>query len=197
MKFFRGYLYWSALVICSIFSLLIGFYIGFDELRQKIGRKPLEIIPKSYVNHQLSDREINALSSLVNIKDSTHINLKYFSDSIILVNLWTTWCGPCIREMPSLDSLNSRLGGKIQFIIISPEKLYIIKKFLNKFPYKFNMSFYSSSEIREKPEFLDRSVVPYTYVIYQGKILYQERGAKNWNTQKSYEYFHQLIRTQK
>ncbi|MEX1058554.1 MAG: TlpA disulfide reductase family protein, partial [Natronospirillum sp.] len=28
-----------------------------------------------------------------------------------LVNLWATWCGPCREEMPTLDALQSELGG--------------------------------------------------------------------------------------
>jgi thiol-disulfide isomerase/thioredoxin len=30
----------------------------------------------------------------------------------VLVNLWATWCVPCRREMPALQDLQTRLGGK-------------------------------------------------------------------------------------
>jgi thiol-disulfide isomerase/thioredoxin len=30
---------------------------------------------------------------------------------VVVLNLWATWCVPCRREMPSLDRLQSKLGG--------------------------------------------------------------------------------------
>jgi thiol-disulfide isomerase/thioredoxin len=41
-------------------------------------------------------------------------NPKKLSDwrgRIVLVNLWATWCVPCRKEMPALESLQTRLGG--------------------------------------------------------------------------------------
>ena len=40
------------------------------------------------------------------------LTLADFAGKVVLVNLWATWCPPCIREMPSLDRLHQALGGE-------------------------------------------------------------------------------------
>lgn len=35
-----------------------------------------------------------------------------FAGRTVLLNLWATWCVPCVKEMPSLDRLQATLGGR-------------------------------------------------------------------------------------
>ena len=39
-------------------------------------------------------------------------SLKDFTGKVVLLNIWATWCVPCREEMPALDTLETRLGGK-------------------------------------------------------------------------------------
>lgn len=41
-----------------------------------------------------------------------------FGGKIVLMNFWATWCGPCVREMPSLERLHQKLGSK-DFTVIA------------------------------------------------------------------------------
>ena len=39
----------------------------------------------------------------------------------VLLNLWATWCAPCIEEMPTLDALAAREGARLQVIALSQD----------------------------------------------------------------------------
>jgi thiol-disulfide isomerase/thioredoxin len=39
------------------------------------------------------------------------VRLADFRGKLVLVNLWATWCAPCIKEMPALDRLRRKLDG--------------------------------------------------------------------------------------
>jgi thiol-disulfide isomerase/thioredoxin len=39
------------------------------------------------------------------------LGFKDFKGKITLVNLWATWCAPCVKEMPSLQALKKARGG--------------------------------------------------------------------------------------
>ncbi len=48
------------------------------------------------------------------------VSLADFKGKPVLVNLWATWCAPCIAEMPTLDALAAREPG-IQVLAVSQD----------------------------------------------------------------------------
>jgi len=49
------------------------------------------------------------------------VTLANFRGHPVLLNLWATWCAPCVKEMPTLDGLAESLGGTVQVIALSQD----------------------------------------------------------------------------
>jgi thiol-disulfide isomerase/thioredoxin len=52
-----------------------------------------------------------APATIFTTEDGTKRTLESFRGKIVLLNFWATWCGPCVREMPSLERLHNTLNG--------------------------------------------------------------------------------------
>jgi thiol-disulfide isomerase/thioredoxin len=44
-----------------------------------------------------------------------------FAGKPVLLNLWATWCAPCIKEMPTLDALAGAKGGSLTVLTVSQD----------------------------------------------------------------------------
>ena len=53
-----------------------------------------------------------------NDADGRQVRLSDWRGQLVLLNIWATWCGPCKAEMPSLDRLQAKLGGK-EFTVLA------------------------------------------------------------------------------
>lgn len=49
------------------------------------------------------------------------VTLGDFRGRPILVNIWATWCGPCVAEMPTLDALARREADRLQVMVVSQD----------------------------------------------------------------------------
>ena len=67
-------------------------------------------------------------------KSERQITLDSFQGKVVLVNLWASWCLPCVVELPALDRMQGQLpGDKFRVVAISMDKssLQEIRGFLN------------------------------------------------------------------
>ncbi len=49
------------------------------------------------------------------------VTLADFRGKPVLLNLWATWCAPCVREMPTLDALAARDGATLTVLTVSQD----------------------------------------------------------------------------
>ena len=50
------------------------------------------------------------------------VTLAAIEGPVTVVNLWATWCPPCVKEMPTLAALQSAYGTRIKVAAISMDK---------------------------------------------------------------------------
>lgn len=54
------------------------------------------------------------------------------SDRLLVFNFWATWCGPCVKELPLFEKLNSEQADRVEVTLVSmdldldpsPDKVY-------------------------------------------------------------------------
>ena len=122
----------------------------------------------------------------VNMIDANGVHeiMKNNSGKLRLVNVWATWCGPCVIEMPELVNINRMYRGRaFEMVTISgdvPSKKDDVIKFLkNKQVSSVNYLF-NSDDRTELGEALDKGWeggIPYTVIIKPGgEIIYRHTG---------------------
>jgi thiol-disulfide isomerase/thioredoxin len=53
--------------------------------------------------------------------DGQAMSIADFAGRPVLLNLWATWCGPCVAEMPTLDALAGREGDRLEVLAVSED----------------------------------------------------------------------------
>ena len=51
----------------------------------------------------------------------TKLNLAEASGKPMLLNLWATWCAPCVVEMPMLDAIAGEMGDRLRVVTVSED----------------------------------------------------------------------------
>lgn len=72
--------------------------------------------------------------------DGTQYNLANLRGKIVVVNLWGTFCPPCVVEMPELNSLVEKYRGKeVVFLAPTPDDKAVLGTFLQKYPFSYQV----------------------------------------------------------
>ena len=111
--------------------------------------------------------------------DGNTVTFGQMLDKPVLLNIWATWCPPCIAELPGLIDLKNEYGNKANFLFVTDEPPGKVKAFLQKHGYPQN-GFYLSQGV--PADFATRSI-PASYIISRDKrVVLKKKGAARWNS---------------
>ncbi|MHB1327332.1 MAG: TlpA family protein disulfide reductase [Gemmatimonadales bacterium] len=107
------------------------------------------------------------------------VALEAWRGRVVVLNLWATWCRPCVTELPSLMALRDSLQGTdVVFAAVSAEGPEVVRRFVRA--RQIDLPVYL--ERSPMPESLGVLALPTTLVIdREGRIVLHRRGAAEWN----------------
>ena len=113
---------------------------------------------------------------LTDLENET-IDLRKYKGKTIFLNIWATWCKPCLAEMSSIQKAQDILQNKVViFLIASGESTEEINSFRNTHNYNFNYTRIENSEE------LNIQGLPTTFIFDpQGQLVFAEMGSRKWD----------------
>lgn len=116
--------------------------------------------------------------------NGTPLNLRDNKKKLTVLNVWATWCAPCVSELPSLARLDKQLGHKWRVIAVSIDTKNNIDR-VAAFTEKYNVTniagYYDYNQ--ELQNALKVNNLPLTLILNKyGRILYRIEGDANWHS---------------
>lgn len=100
-------------------------------------------------------------------------------DLPIMVIAWAEWCGPCMKELPSVQELALKMKGKLNVLPIS------VDKFLPDNLKHISMPLYYSDNLSSLLQKLGINGIPVMLLFSSdGKLIDKYVGQKNWSSPK-------------
>ncbi|MDT3322313.1 TlpA disulfide reductase family protein [Shewanella sp. SP1S2-4] len=173
----------KALLLSSLFSLLAGgvahAYPGMQQ-----ATKPMEstvdlinVLPKTFPIEPVAFNDV----------DGKAIDFSQFKGKIIMVNMWATWCPPCVRELPAIERLATKFKAE-DFVLlpisIDAEGKQQVQPFLNSLGMPNFNSYYDQSQSLGDVFPLD--TIPATFILdQQGQLIAFVRSYVDWDDAKA------------
>jgi len=126
--------------------------------------------------------------------DGRMVSLSDHKGKVVLLNIWATWCPPCVSETPSIDKLYKMLKDEdFELLAVSVDEGG--KKVVENFMEKKNLSFPVLLDPEGHVARLYRTTgVPESFIIRKdGTVDSKIEGAIDWTSPKVLKYFQKLM----
>jgi len=108
-------------------------------------------------------------------------------DQPVLLNLWATWCVPCVVEMPMLDTLAGELDGEVRVITISQDMrgAEVVTPFFAQRNFT-HLEQWLDPNADLSANFTQGGLLPITILFdAQGREVFRVAGAYEWDSEEA------------
>lgn len=174
----------GAAALCIAAVLAAWQYLGGDPKPSGAGDPAAPLLVGSMAKFTLSVPPRPAPVAEFQDADGNSVSLLDFADKLVLVNLWATWCAPCVEEMPALDRLQGELGDEglvVVAVALDLQGAQVVRPFYQKQGIK-NLGIYLDPK-NEYSQLLGADAVPSSLLIsrkgmFVGKLI----GNADWDS---------------
>ena len=130
----------------------------------------------SYENKTLPEMSLVAV-------DGSEVRLSSLKGKKLFVNLWATWCPPCVAEMPSIQKLYAKTDrSQSEFVLISFDRNFETAKEWAKRK-QLDIPVYAVSG--ELPSLFNVDGIPTTFIFDEtGKLVFKQTGSDDYSSNK-------------
>jgi peroxiredoxin len=126
--------------------------------------------------------------------DGKMVRLSDHKGKVVLVNIWATWCPPCVKEMPSMEKLYQKFKGpnfEILAVSIDETGLKAVAPFMKKSNLTFPALIDSEGVIKTA---YGITGIPESFIVdKQGFLIRKIVGPLDWAAPQSFSFFNDLI----
>ncbi len=111
---------------------------------------------------------------------------------VLFLNLWATWCLPCLEEMPAMASLYEEFSDQgLAMVAVSNEDPEVVRQFLEEHPYPFTILLDPEDTLTLRLEVM---ALPTTFIVdRQGRIALQQLGSYDWDSPGMIDQFRPFL----
>lgn len=119
-------------------------------------------------------------------------------DTLVFLNFWATWCGPCRTELPSMLKLRQELGDRrFAMVAVSYDEGWdeigtFFKAFRGAIPAPNELFVLRDPAVDDQltlRETFGTTKLPDTYVLMNGRVLARFVNVRNWTHPSVVDYF--------
>ena len=126
--------------------------------------------------------------------DGKMVSLSDYKGKVVLLNIWATWCPPCVEEMPSMERLYQKFKGQnfeILAVSIDEPGLKVVAPFMKKSNLTFPALIDSEGAIKAV---YGITGIPESFIIdKQGNLIKKIMGPVDWATRDIFRFFSEVI----
>ncbi|MGL5359022.1 MAG: TlpA disulfide reductase family protein [Shewanella sp.] len=154
-------------------------YPGMQQAKQPIESTVdlISVLPQTYPIAPIPFKDV----------DGNAIDFSQYKGKVVMVNMWATWCPPCVRELPAIERLATKFKAEdfaLLPISIDAEGQPLVQRFLGSQGMAGFNSYYDPKQNLSQVFPLD--TIPATFILDQnGDLIAFVRSFVDWDDAKA------------